>query len=96
MNYSRWISVHVENMKTLPLAVLTIVIQGDWVVPKTSRRLTVDQAHEKVSAAVKETSSVSLKTQQHLKDSSPELARLLGEYDTQHNYQLTRCTRMKL
>ncbi|KAI0238001.1 hypothetical protein LSAT2_011369, partial [Lamellibrachia satsuma] len=56
MNYSRWVNVQMEIMKTLPLAALTMFIEGNWVVPKSTRRFSampVDQAHEQVNKRVK-------------------------------------------
>ena len=60
VNYSRWVSMHLKNMKTLPRAALTMFIEDDWF-----SAMPVDQAHEQTNERVKGKagSSVSLSTQ---------------------------------
>ena len=54
-NYSRWASVHLRDMKSLPEAVKEDLMKN-WVVQKTSRRFSaipLDQTHEQENAKVK-------------------------------------------
>ena len=55
LNYSRWVSVHLENMKTLLRAAWTMFIECDWYSAKTIRQFStmpVDQAHEQANESV--------------------------------------------
>lgn len=54
-NYSRWVSVHVRDMKSLPASVKAD-LEKHWVVVKGSRRFSaipIDQTHEQENAKVK-------------------------------------------
>jgi len=54
-NYSRWVSVHIRDMNSLPVGVKKD-LEKHWVVVKGSRRFSaipIDQAHEQENAKVK-------------------------------------------
>ena len=54
-NYSRWISMHIRDMQSLP-AILKDDFIKFWVVNKTKHRfssLTIDQVHEQENVKVK-------------------------------------------
>ena len=58
MNYSRWMSVHIRDLCSLPESVLKMFCDGDWVIAKTKKRFStipVDQAHEQNNKSVKAT-----------------------------------------
>ena len=50
VNYSRWVPVHIRDMKTLPDPTKEAFEQdGNWVIPKTGNlfsSILIDQAHE--------------------------------------------------
>ena len=56
-NYSRWISVHIRDMESLPTSIYQeFKGHGHWVVKKTTNRLSsmpIDQAHEQNYELVK-------------------------------------------
>ncbi len=54
-NYSRWVSVHLRDMKSLPDEIEAKFCQS-WVIQKISQRFStipLDQAHEQENAKVK-------------------------------------------
>lgn len=56
-NYSRWVPIHIRDMKSLPASVKQeFCDDGHWVVSKTRRKyssIPIDQAHEQENKNVK-------------------------------------------
>lgn len=56
INYSRWMSVHIQDMKALPDSIQDeFEKQGHWVLSKTNNlfsSIPIDQAHEQENAYV--------------------------------------------
>lgn len=90
-NYSRWVSVHLRDMKSLPASIKE-EFQKHWVVTKTSHRfsaLPIDQTHEQENAKVKSKGGIIGLTEnpialQRWMISGPEQARLLTEFESQY------------
>jgi len=56
VNYSRWLPVHIEDMRSLPQAIQKQFIDGHWVISKTKHpfsSMPIDQAHEQENRNVK-------------------------------------------
>lgn len=57
INYSRWVPIHVRDMKSLPATVKEEFHDGGhWVISKASRKyssIPIDQAHEQENKNVK-------------------------------------------
>ena len=56
VNYARWMSIHIRDMKSLPTSIKEEFEQRQhWVVPKTNKFSTIpiDQAHEQENKTVK-------------------------------------------
>ena len=90
-NYSRWVSVHIRDMQSLP-ADLKEVFCKFWVVQKSYNRFSkipIDQAHEQENAKVKGNGGVVGLTENPAALcrwllSGPELARLLTQFKEQY------------
>ena len=60
LNYARWLSVHLKDLKSLSLTNPTIYatfLEGNFVVPKTLQNFSfipIDHAHEQNNKLVKE------------------------------------------
>ena len=58
-NYARWVSVHIRDLKTLPMSVKEEFTRNhNWVLSRTGRAfssISIDQAHEQENKAVKGT-----------------------------------------
>jgi hypothetical protein len=90
-NYSRWISVHLRDMKSLPATIKTD-FEKHWVVTKSNHRfsaLPLDQIHEQENAKVKDKGGIIGLTENasaldRLMICGPDQARLLGEFESQY------------
>ena len=88
-NYSRWASVHLRDMKSLPEAVKEDLMKN-WVVQKTSRRfsaISLDQTHKQENAKVKGKGGVIGLTEnpvalQWWMVTGPQMARLITEFES--------------
>ena len=57
-NYSRWLPVHIHNMKYLPNAIKTEFKNGLWTVTRSAKKfssIAIDQAHEQTNKILKGT-----------------------------------------
>ena len=83
-NYSRWVSVHLRDMKSLPGGIEAQFCQN-WVILKTSRRFStipLDQAHEQENAKVKGKGGVVGLTENPVAlVAGPETARITEEFE---------------
>lgn len=90
-NYSRWVSVHIRDMNSLPVGVQED-LEKHWVVVKGSRRFSaipIDQAHEQENAKVKGNGGAIGLTEQPeaLKRwmiAGPEQARVLTSFENEY------------
>ena len=90
-NYSRWITIHIRDMKALP-PLLQDEFGKYWVVNKSQHRFSaipIDQVHEQENARVKGKGGVIGLTEspaalQKWMISGPEQARLLTEFETEY------------
>ena len=89
-NYSRWISVHIRDMESLPASIYQEFKEhGHWVVKKTTNRFSsmpIDQAHEQNNELVKGSGGAEGLTEnpsafRKWKIAGPEQARLLKEFE---------------
>ncbi len=89
-NYSRWISVHIRDMESLPASILQEFREnGHWVVNKTTNRFSsmpIDQAHEQNNELVKGSGGAVGLTEnptafRKWMIAGPEQARLLKEFE---------------
>ena len=93
VNYSRWLSVHVRDLCSLPESVFEDFSEGNFVISKTERRFSsipVDQAHEQENKIVKSTGGFKGLTEnpsalKRWMVTGPELARILKEFDDQYH-----------
>ena len=101
-NYSRWVSVHIREMKSLPEDIKEDFMKN-WVVQKICRRFStipLDQTHEQENAKGKGKGGVVGLTEnpsalQRWLVAGPQMARLLTEFestflledDSEHNYE---------
>ena len=87
-NYSRWLSVHVRDLKNLPDSIHEEFQKGNFVVAKSIHKfssIAIDQAHEMTNKVIKGTGGAIglFHTQQTLTQwllLIPELTRLLQEF----------------
>ena len=88
VNYSRWLPVFINDMKSLPEDVKD-ELQKNWVVQKTEKKFSampIDQAHEQNNAIVKATGGAVGLTENPVAFArcmvaGPEMARLLKEFE---------------
>ena len=88
-NYSRWIPIHIQDMKSLPL-IFHEEFKKHWVVSKTNNRFScmpLDQSHEQENAKVKGKGGVIGLTEnpialQRWLICGPELANCVSEFET--------------
>lgn len=90
-NYSRWVSVHIRDMKSLPDTVKDELAEH-WVVSKSSKRFSripLDQVHEQENCKVKGKGGIIGLTEnsaalQRWLVSGPEQRRLLEEFENEY------------
>ena len=90
-NYSRWVSVHLRDMKSLPLETLE-KLKDHWVINKSHRRFSaipIDQTHEQENAKVKQRGGAVGLTEnpeafKRWMISGPEQARLITSFENQY------------
>ena len=90
VNYSRWMPVHINDMKSLPDHIKEeFENQGHWVLSKTNNifsSIPIDQAHEQENAHVKDSGGCIGLTENPVAFrrwmlSGPELVRLLQQFE---------------
>ena len=93
INYSRWVPVHIRDVKCLPGSIRDqFENQGHWVLSKTNNKFSaipIDQAHEQENALVKGSGGFIGLTEnpaafRRWMLSAPELARLKKEFEEQY------------
>ena len=92
-NYSRWASVHVRDMKSLPESIQKeFVDRGNWVISKSQRKFSaipIDQAHEQENKLVKGSGGVigitnSPSSLRRWMLSGPQISRMVEEFQDQY------------
>ena len=90
VNYSRWMPVHIQDMKALPDSIQDeFEKQGHWVLSKTNNLLSsipIDQAHEQENAYVKSSSGLTENPVAFRRWmlSEPELVRLQKQFEEEY------------
>eukprot|EP00733_Pompholyxophrys_punicea_P000080 Pompholyxophrys_punicea_v1_NODE_10_length_6905_cov_7.951686.p2 type:complete len:342 gc:universal NODE_10_length_6905_cov_7.951686:5288-4263(-) len=89
-NYSRWVPIHLDDIKNLPESIQKEFLSGNFVVNKTGRKfsnMAIDQTHEQENAVFKGaggaiglTENPSALSRWLL--SGPELGRLIAEFES--------------
>ena len=89
-NYSRWLPVHIHNMKYLPNAIKTEFKNGLWTVTRSAKKfssIAIDQAHEQTNKILKGTGGAlglydNEKAFMKWMIVTPELSRMIQEFET--------------
>uniref|UniRef100_UPI00358E5A52 uncharacterized protein n=1 Tax=Myxine glutinosa TaxID=7769 RepID=UPI00358E5A52 len=93
VNYARWLSVHIRDMKSLPKAIRDeFETRHHWVISKSTHRysaIPVDQAHEQENKVVKGSGGAVGLTENPVAfkrwmTSGPELARLMKQFENEY------------
>ena len=93
MNYSRWMAVHIQDMKSLPESIQEeFESQSHWVLSKTNNTFSsipIDQAHEQENAHVKGSGGCIGLTENSVAFkrwmlSGPELVRLQQQFEDEY------------
>ena len=99
-NYARWLSIHVQDLLTLPTSLPELLKQfqaGKFTVTKTSNpfsAMSIDQAHEQTNKIIKGDGGLfgvtdqSISTQRWLL-AAPEIASFIQSYEEQHGMAKT-------
>ena len=87
-NYSRWLPIHIRDLKSLPSTILSEFLKGNFTVTKTKRKfssIAVDQSHEMTNKQIKGNGgAIGLLTSREKLTQwlvvTPELSRIIHEF----------------